>query len=1050
MSCDGRAAKYVKLTQLEHVLARPDTYVGGLEPERLERWVVDGDRYARKPVTAPPALLKIFDEILTNAVDNCARDASTSIIKVTVNEGNVSVFNDGGTLPFDVHPTEGVHVPELVFGVLLTGSNFDDSESRSTAGRNGYGAKICNIFSSRFEIDLHDGEKRYRQTWTRNMHDVTPPKITAKKSKPSTIVTFRPDAARVGDVTPHVIEAFRKRAHDAAAVIGKDVKVFFDGKRLGADFEKYAKMHLPLDAKVVYCTTNEVEVAVALSVGGFEHVSFVNGVATPAGGTHVTAVADAVAREVAAKAGVKLTDVKKHLFVFVNARVVNPTFGTQSKERLTSKVSFEFTPAWLKKAVGVVLDAVVAAAADKLAKAVRKTDGAKRARVDVPKLVDAPLAGTARGAECSLILTEGDSAKALAVAGLAVVGRDRFGVYPLRGKLLNVRQASASTAAANEEITAIKKILGLRAGTLTAGDLRYGHVIIMTDADADGSHIAGLVLNFFEASFPSVLRIPGFIRRFVTPVVKARRGAEEVAFNTVAEYDAWRATGGDKGWTVKYYKGLGTSTAAEARSYFSDLPRHLKTLEFTPDTPEALDKAFSKTRAADRRDWIASSTAGDFLDAASENVAIPDFVDRELVQFSRADLDRSIPSVMDGLKVSQRKVLFAAFRRGLKTDTKVAQFGAYAAEVSAYHHGEVSLTSTIVGMAQDFVGSNNVEYLVPSGQFGTRLAGGKDAASARYIFTRLSDSTRKIFRPEDDDVLVYKTDDGDRVEPEWYAPIVPAVLFNGATGIGTGWSTHVPCYEPRAVVAATVTLVETGSFEGFESLKPWYRGFEGTVTAVSPGVYHTTGVARDARITELPIGVWTDSFKDTLLKRGIDFKESHTDRRVRFDLTGGSDAPAGLDGLDGLLCSTVRETNMHLFSPDGTIVKYMTPADIARDWFPVRENTYAARKSHALAELAALESLATNRARFVTEIIAGDLVVCGRTEMSVAADLGAREFDAHDGGYGYLLGMGISSLTVEKAAKLRAAAAVARARRVELEKSSVRDLWLADLADLAL
>ena len=132
-----------------------------------------------------------------------------------------------------------------------------------------------------------------------------------------------------------------------------------------------------------------------------------------------------------------------------------------------------------------------------------------------------------------------------------------------------------------------------------------------------------------------------------------------------------------------------------------------------------------------------------------------DFVYKELVHFARYDVMRAIPSMVDGFKPTQRKIAFSAFKRGLKTDVKVAQFAGYVAEHSAYHHGEVSMQGSIVAMAQDFVGSNNINFLYPSGQFGTRLQGGKDAASARYIYTRLQPIARLIFHPDDDAILEY-------------------------------------------------------------------------------------------------------------------------------------------------------------------------------------------------------------------------------------------------------------------------------------------------------
>lgn len=206
-----------------------------------------------------------------------------------------------------------------------------------------------------------------------------------------------------------------------------------------------------------------------------------------------------------------------------------------------------------------------------------------------------------------------------------------------------------------------------------------------------------------------------------------------------------------------------------------------------------------------------------------KQIPISDFVNKELILFSMADNIRSIPSMADGLKPGQRKVMFATFKRNLKKEIKVAQLVGYVSENTEYHHGEVSLMSTVVGLAQNFVGSNNINLLEPNGQFGTRMAGGKDAASARYIFTNVSRMTRAIFHPADDALLTYNVEDGHRIEPEYYMPTVPLILINGADGIGTGWSTSIPNYNPADVVENLRRMMRG---EELQPMSPWFRGFK--------------------------------------------------------------------------------------------------------------------------------------------------------------------------------------------------------------------------------
>jgi len=355
-----------------------------------------------------------------------------------------------------------------------------------------------------------------------------------------------------------------------------------------------------------------------------------------------------------------------------------------------------------------------------------------------------------------------------------------------RGKPLNVRDALAHHLQKNEEIVAITKIMGLKHGKIynDTASLRYGHLMIMADQDHDGSHIKGLIINFIHTFWPSLLKIPGFLMEFVTPLVRARKGVEIISFYSTREFEAWRAKNNTDGWTFKYYKGLGTSTSNEAKQYFSALDKHRKEFVYQGTADDyAIELAFAKNKAEERRTWIMEHKEENFLDESLKKIPFAEFINKELIQFSIADCKRSIPSIMDGLKPGQRKVLYACFKRDLTVDSvRVAQLAGYVSENAFYHHGEMSLQSTIVTMAQNFVGAHNINLLEPEGQFGTRLFGGKDAASARYIYTKLSPLTRKLFRPADDKLVQYLNEEGVSIEPVWYIPILPMSIINGAEG----------------------------------------------------------------------------------------------------------------------------------------------------------------------------------------------------------------------------------------------------------------------------
>ena len=641
-------------------------------------------------------------------------------------------------------------------------------------------------------VETCDGsrQRRYRQVFKNNMGEKCEPVVT--KCKPTdnwTCITFKPDLAKFNmtELEDDTVALMCKRVYDAAGNIGKNTKVFLNGDRLKikgfsdcVDLYLEGRENAP---KIMEKVNDRWEVCVTISdTGNFQQVSFVNGICTMKGGTHVNQVADEVAGKLLEKIkkkeksckNLKAAHVKNHLWVYVNALIENPAFDSQTKETLNTRASnfgskYESSDKVIKQMMNSgIVEQILSWASFKQSKEMKKSDGKKATRLTgIPKLDDANDAGGRNSEHCTLILTEGDSAKALAVSGLSVVGRDRYGVFPLRGKLLNVRDASHDQIMNYAEINHIKQILGLRHGTAyeSAKSLRYGHIMIMTDQDHDGSHIKGLLINFLHAHFPSLLKIPGFLVEFITPIIKATKGKNSKVFYTLPEYDNWKEaaeeTGTGRGWHIKYYKGIGTSTAKEAKEYFAELDHHKKTFLWSTDGDgNLIDMAFAKKRVEDRKAWLNAYEPGTYLDMTGDDVRYDDFINKELILFSRADLMRSIPSVVDGFKPSQRKVLFSCFKRKLRSDIKVAQLSGYVSEHSAYHHGEASLASTIVGLAQDFVGSNNVNLLVPSGQFGTRLQGGKDHASPRYIFTRLAPICRVVFPECDDALLDYLDEDG--------------------------------------------------------------------------------------------------------------------------------------------------------------------------------------------------------------------------------------------------------------------------------------------------
>eukprot|EP00915_Cephaloidophora_sp_WS-2016_P003781 GHVH01005066.1.p1 GENE.GHVH01005066.1~~GHVH01005066.1.p1 ORF type:complete len:1425 (+),score=283.61 GHVH01005066.1:106-4380(+) len=1125
--------RYKKLTQIEHVLKRPDTYVGALGLESSQQWVWDGiaQRMVYRNITYSPGLFKIFDEILVNAADVKAREdnekgpvsqKATSIkIDISQVDGSVRVWNDGDGIPVEIHKVHKIYVPELIFGHLLTSDNYDDTEARVTGGRNGYGAKLTNILSKKFTVECGDTrrERRIKITWENNMGKKSEPVVQPYEAKNFCQITFIPDFKRFGieGFTDDIISLFHKRVFDIAGTTG--VKVWLNGKDVKIrKFIDYCNLYFPplpsnssstsaangddydedsnpskkskdpfvdpatgLEVVKIHEKVGRWEIVVAQSESGsMQQVSFVNNICTIKGGSHVKYITDQLLEPImkkvnlmnkggmAATANMALS----HVWVFVNCLLVNPVFEGQTKERLKSdprtfgsifKVSDKVIKSLLSSPI---LEAILLWVQTKQAVDVTRKMNASAKRssriTGIPKLEDANEAGGRNARHCTLIVTEGDSAKTSCVAGLSVVGRDRYGVFPLRGKLLNVREAKHEVLVNNLEVKNIMEIIGLRMGAKhqTVHELRYGKLMIMTDQDPDGSHIKGLIINLLQVFWPDLIKSNQFLFEFVTPIVKCSKGRENVAFFTNTEYRMWKRENNDgRGWKIKYYKGLGTSTDNEFKAYFSQLDLHTCKFKYVDEVDfQEVDKAFNSKLADERKKWISESNIDtDWIDHATTDVLYRDFINKDLVHFSRYDVERSIACVADGCKPGMRKCIYASIKKKIfKNEIKITQLCGNVLEVAAYHHGEAALQETIIKLAQRFVGANNIALFEPVGQFGSRKEGGKDCSAPRYINTRLSYLSKFILHENDEPILDIQMEDGYSIEPAYYVPVIPMVLVNGSEGIGTGWSSQVPQYNPSDLISACRKWIKK---EAFDPLTPWYRGFKGEVRARERG-FESVGIIEVKKepsveepwavvvVTELPVKFWTQSFKDLLesmmadnqpLPNGAveavatpkakskarakgkakgkakakatiagvvrqrskeiviqDYRDSSSHVDVHFEIV--LDSANYYRALElGLakefkLIRPIATSNMVLFDRDGHIKKYETELDIIRDFCEIRYDFYIRRKKFKLARLERELEIISNKSRFVKSVCDGDLVVARKKKSVLVGELSERGF----------------------------------------------------------
>ena len=1572
--------KYQSMTQEQHILLRPDTYVGDIQPQTESMFIYDDikNKIVKKNITYVPGLYKIFDEIIVNARDQTEVDKTCDTIMVSINKetGEISVYNNGRGIDIEIHAEHNIYVPELIFGKLLTSTNYDDTEARTTGGRNGYGAKLTNLFSKRFVVEVGDisRKRKFQQIFSENMTKRSEAKISELKTKNGyTKITFIPDFEKfkLTSLTDDIISLFKKRVYDLAGVTTR-CKIYYNDNRINCNtFENFIKLYhfngmkeevenneddqneekqneekeyedqIENDEsyKLFFEKVNEnweLGLMYAPDIGVTEQVSFVNGICTYHGGSHVNYITDIVInslKDMVLKKHkdivIKPNQIKENLIVFIKSTIVNPSFTSQTKETLKTKISdfgtkCEINTKTLNKfSKSGILNQVITLIKLKEQAILKKTDGKKVANLrGIPKLEDANKAGSKESHKCKLILTEGDSAKALAMSGRSITGSDYYGVFPLKGKLLNVREATAKQLLENEEIINIKKIMGLQHEKEynDLSTLRYGGIIAMCDQDSvtgdtplllknekneievinienlcdkwsynketldydnlqilslkqygninnykvwtdngwtdikhvmrhkvnkrifrilthtgcvdvtedhslldingniispkdckvdnyllhnnyyfernkynipndidtynfhelhkiasklniqkyqefkkndlldiiktfnnktyiqelnndygitldeayvmglffadgsckiydweytyhnknrpkaytynrtsynwaisntnlpflekaknilekcynyefviikdrhnhenrgfkpsyklqmngcsktvdiinkyrnlfykkndkcvpleilnsnydirfsffhgyydgdghkgskwyddqtkpsyecdklmidtfskitaqsvyylcrsigyevtinnnikkpnvytinltkgkiqdkperikkiidlgtteqyvydletenhhfqagvgslivhntDGHHIKGLLLNFFHYFWPSLLKIPNFISSLSTPIIKATKGKEELIFYNVPDYEEWKKNG-TKGWNIKYYKGLGTSTSKEAKEYFTDIDNKLinylddqtlidqifisndnddnddndKGVKHKDPCTESITLAFDKKRADDRKRWLLNYNRNTVLNNNQKKVPIGEFINKELIHFSNEDICRSIPSICDGLKPSQRKVLYGAFLKKINNksnEVKVAQLSGFVSEKTCYHHGEASLNGTIINMAQNYVGSNNINLLFPSGQMGTRIMGGKDAASPRYIFTYLAELTRLIFKQEDEPILKYLDDDGTQIEPEYFMPIIPMILVNGTEGIGTGFSTKIPCYDPLIIIDNLLAMIED---KPVKKMIPWYKNFFGEISQVAdkPNNFLLYGVYdkiddEHIRITELPIGTWTTdyiNFLDGLEAKGIikgyikNNTEELVDIVVEFDqdkLESWIENNSIYNRLN--LVGKRSTTNMHLYSPQGTIKKYESPIEILEEFYNVRIDFYVKRKEYIINKLTKELNILDHKMRFIKDVLDKKIIIERKKKQEVINKLIELKYlPLEDDSYDYLIGMPLYSLTEEKIKELEDKCKNKEQELAKIRTTSEEDMWKTELTEL--
>ncbi len=602
---------YQKLSHREHVLKRPERYLGATKPRTEHTWTIVDGEVVWGEYTYRPALLKMFDEIITNSVDFSKTDDGRHLNKIEVSlcplSGSISVRDNGG-IPVVKHAEYGGWLPDMLFGEMFSSSNYNEDDEElanlDSAGQNGEGASLVNVFATLFAVDTCDGKKRFNRTWRDNSMTKEKESVKTSKSKGTTI-TYIPDLSRFPEGNSHHDHLMLTRRVYEIAACNPHIKVSINDKVIDSGFQPLAKM---LGCGV---TIEQGNWRVGLFQGNGFHASYVNSVNTRIGGAHIDHVLDKIVAAARPKLkrkykkDYKPSIVKGAIGLFLVCDINLPRFTGQTKEEMTTSVSefgskWEPTQKFLDTAAKLIVD-WFAVMHNELAsiEELKKLEEAQK-QTETVKFYQIPKYSRATSKDrsgCTLFLTEGDSAaKPLGAAA----DRKIHGIYPLRGKILNVLNASSEQLTSNNEIKDIITILGglKYSGSFEPDNLKYSRVVLAMDADVDGIHIRGLVALAFMTLWPDFIR-QGRLQYLQTPVVVAYKGKTRHEFFTESDYEL--AAGNTKFSRVKYLKGLGSNSTEDFRRYISD-SEYVKTYVLDDNAALEMAKAFDTKRVDDRKE----------------------------------------------------------------------------------------------------------------------------------------------------------------------------------------------------------------------------------------------------------------------------------------------------------------------------------------------------------------------------------------------------------------------------------------------------------------
>jgi DNA topoisomerase-2 len=1145
------ASKYQHLTDIEHVLLKPEMYIGNIENITKNLPVLDLESLTIKfkLATYNTGLLKMFDEVLVNAVDNYIKNnveedvdlrppslACGKEYKIEINidsDLTITVKNSAPSIPISKFSSE-YYIPEVIFSQLRSGSNFvgidqeinqADIESGSShvGGTFGLGVKLTNIFSTKFRIEIVNEGKKYTQTMLNNNSLIQKPLIEDNLSEHDyVLVSFIPDLKKLGveKYDKSIIEVLLKRVHDYSCL---PIRFVINGRILNKNtwksfvYDYASEMHLSSITCGELADSGKTTINYAFGllkddkfkVFNENQVSFVNGVATYDGGSHVNLVINKIEEVLRKNNDQQIVQlVISRLFVFASILMKNPKFNSQTKTKLCSRlIRSNFSSIDEAGVLDLLNDPIFKNLTSAKIIEVSNKKLRKVKPSSVKKADNANLAGVkGESHKCVLFLCEGDSAQTLCIRGkecLGKLGSDYFGSFPLRGKALNVRACSVQKYIENEEWNNVKILMGLQDNKTYdertyKNELNYGKIVIMKDADSDGASIMGLIINFFSFMFPSLLGIPSFFNMFLTPIIQVvsskminsldssiyRRSMSKefvLPFYNEQTFKLVYQTLSTKDIKVNFIKGLGGNTNDDIKYYFSNYEKFVVNLKFNGlESENIIDKAFNPSRSDERKLWISTLKTINIQDQAETNESISDvtpvtfpkgggsatlsmtrFFNSDFIEYGFEACERCIPNIADGLKPTQRKILFSLLNTSSDKEFKVIELGGTVTRKTLYHHGDQSLYETIIGMAQDFTGSNNLNLLRPIGQFGSRLKNGDDSAAPRYLSTSIMEWTLCMFPSIDNTLLTHRTVDGRQVEPIRYVPILPLVLCNGAEGIGTGWSTSIIQFNPFDLIKLLEELLSSQSLglERFDIL-PWYRGFKGNISLINSEHYLIRGIYtlnnEKLTIRELPVTKAAKCLFDIkeslkLDKNVVKWYDECLSSGGEHELTIIYSTPSQARQAikDYKLEISFSNKNMVLFDKTGSIKKYEGFKDIFNEWFELRYRLYLKRLKYIQQTIIKIIRSLSDKSLFISLIVEEKIEIRRIRKKILFDEMLKYDFiDKSEENFNTLIDLPLKLLTFEHFQKIRSDILSLEKELEEIKKTKVEDLWIKDIQKL--